>query len=101
MARHAEALPLFGQDEPDIRVLVPRASAVIAEHRFHGKARAFKAFAHLRDGEGAEAQFEAVRDRFAAAALEIALLECCQPAAAILAHRLDERQARAASRAPA
>src|SRR3954447_1315755 len=27
-----ETLPLFGQDDPDIRARVPRAAAVVAEH---------------------------------------------------------------------
>src|SRR5882724_10536632 len=31
----AETLPLFGQDDPDVRALVPRAPTVVAEHGFH------------------------------------------------------------------
>src|ERR1700716_3471717 len=32
-----ETLPLFGQDDPDIRARVPRASAIVAEDGFHCK----------------------------------------------------------------
>src|SRR5204862_6130608 len=33
----SETLPLFGQDDPDIRARVPRASAVVAEPAWHCK----------------------------------------------------------------
>src|SRR6516164_951030 len=93
-----ETLPLFGQDDPDVRALIPRASAVIAEHGFHGKACTFKAPGHLRDRERPEGQFEAMGRGPAAAALEVTLLKRGQRASAILADRLDERQVSASGR---
>src|SRR5215472_1800919 len=48
----SETLPLFGQDDPDIRALIPRLSAVIAKHSFDVKTGAVEPIAHLRHGEG-------------------------------------------------
>src|SRR5215468_2455193 len=53
-----ETLPLFGQDDPDIRALIPWASAVIAEHGFHGKTGMFEPIAHLLDRQRAKRQRE-------------------------------------------
>src|SRR2546430_10303659 len=46
-----ETLPLFGQDDPDIRARIPRASMVVAEHRVDAKTGPFEPCAHLRDGQ--------------------------------------------------
>src|SRR3979409_983746 len=42
----AETVPFFGQDDPDLRALVPRVSAIVAEDAFHLKTRPFEACAH-------------------------------------------------------
>src|SRR5437763_2074917 len=56
-----ETLPLFGQDDPDIRARVPWTSAVVAEHGLHRKPGVFEPSGHLRDREGPERQLEAMR----------------------------------------
>src|SRR5262245_55448350 len=89
-----ETLPLFGQDDPDIRALIPGASAVVAKHGFHGKPRTFEAARHLRDRERPESELEAMGRGPAAAPLEILLFERRQRAPAILPDRLDQRQVR-------
>src|SRR5262249_25484983 len=86
---------LFGQDDPDVRALIPRASAVVAKHGFHGKPRTFEAARHLRDRERPEGELEAMGRGPAAAPLEILLFERRERAPAILPDRLDERQVRA------
>src|SRR5258708_4390662 len=68
-----ETLPLFGQDDPDIRARIPRPSAVVAEDVFHGKTGAFEPFVHLADSERAECQLERMRDGFPATPLDISL----------------------------
>src|SRR5437660_3682172 len=55
-----ETLPLFGQDDPDIRARVPRTSAVVAEHGVDRESGAFEARGHLRNRQRAERQREAV-----------------------------------------
>src|SRR5215468_149148 len=87
-----ETLPLFGQDDPDIRALIPWASAVIAQHGFHGKTGTFEAARHLRDRQRPEGQLEAMGRGPAATPLEVTLLKGGQRATAILANRLDEGQ---------
>src|SRR5215469_8868813 len=44
-----ETLPLFGQDDPDVRARIPGASAVVSEDGFHRKTRTSEAAHHLRD----------------------------------------------------
>src|SRR5215468_4875217 len=46
-----ETLPLFGQDDPDIRARIPRTSVVVAEHGVDAKTSALKACPHLRDAQ--------------------------------------------------
>src|SRR5262245_17130071 len=91
-----ETLPLFGQDDPDIRALVPGASAVVAEHGFHQETRTLEAARHLRDRERPEGELEAMGSGPPAAPLQISLLERRQGTPAVLANRLDEREVRAA-----
>src|SRR5436309_1145785 len=55
-----ETLPLFGQDDPDIRACVPRPAAIVAEHGFHRKSGAFEPRGHLRNRERAKGQLEGV-----------------------------------------
>src|SRR5438105_745954 len=92
----AETIPLFGQDDPDIRALVPRAYAIVAEDAFHLKTRPLEACAHLRNRERPERQLEPVRPRPAASALDVLLFEGRQVAPGILADRFHQRQPRAA-----
>src|SRR5438045_1803722 len=101
MPRHAETLPLFGQEDPDIRALVPRASAVVAEHRIYAKSGAFEPRAQLRNRQRAERELEAMAQLSAAAPLDVFLLECREAAAPILTDRFDERQSRPAFSAAA
>src|ERR1051325_4331257 len=61
----SETLPLFGQDDPDIRARVPGPSAVVAEHVLHRKTGAAKPRRHLPDRQRPERQLEPVRGRFA------------------------------------
>src|SRR5215470_4516762 len=97
----SETLPLFGQDDPDIRALVPRLSAVVAKHGFDAKTGTLEPIAHLLDGEGTETQCETMASLIPPPPLDVFLLERRQPAAAILLHRLDEGQVRPlASAAP-
>src|SRR5256885_5113896 len=93
-----ETLPLFGQDDPDIRTLVPRASAVVAEHGVDCKSGVFEPRAHLRDAQGAKRQLESVRGHFAGAPHVISLFKRREPAPPILTDRFDERQTCAAGR---
>src|SRR5438105_4993675 len=93
-----ETLPLFGQDDPDIRARVPWASAVVAEHGFDCKPGVFEPCGHLRDGQGPERQLESMRGRFARAPHVISLFERRQMTPPILPNRFDERQASAARR---
>src|SRR6478609_887572 len=53
-------LPLFGQDDPDVRARIPGASAVVAEHGFHGKTRPFEAASHLRERQRPKCEVEAM-----------------------------------------
>src|SRR5690349_17376325 len=70
-----ETLPLFGQDDPDIRARVPRASAIVAEDRVDVQTGAFQTRAHLRNRQRAERQREPV-PRFARSApLDVLLLK--------------------------
>src|SRR5215831_4472153 len=91
-----ETLPLFGQDDPDIRARIPGSSAVVAEHGFDRKTRTFEPVGHLRDRQRPKGQLEPMGRGRPTAALEISLLECRQRAPAILADRLNQRQMRAA-----
>src|SRR5215467_12441739 len=43
----SETLPLFGQDDPDIRTLVPRPSAIVADDCIDAKTGVFEPRAHL------------------------------------------------------
>src|SRR5438477_6779697 len=86
-----ETLPLFGQDDPDIRARVPRASTVVAEHGFHGKPGVFEPSGHLRDGERPERQLEAMRGGFSPAPHVISLFERRQMPSPILTDRFDQR----------
>src|SRR3954468_2895527 len=63
-----ETLPLFGQDDPDIRARVPRASAVVAEDVLHRKTGAVEPRRHLSHRQRPERQLEPVRGRFVPAA---------------------------------
>src|SRR4029077_2638793 len=92
----AETLPLFGQDDPDIRARIPRASVVVAEHRVDAKTGPFESRAHLGDGQRAECQLEAMPRLAGSAVLDVLLLERRQMAAAILVHRLHKREMGAA-----
>ena len=76
------------------------SSAVVAEHRFHGKTRAFEAARHLRDRQRPERELEAIGRNPAAPPLEVALLESGQRMPSILMDRLDERQVRSSRRSP-
>src|SRR5258708_4539405 len=87
-----EILPFSRQDDPDIGALVPRTSAIIAEHGIHRKTRARELPRHLRHRERAEVQLEPVLARTRAAALYVGLLERRQAPFAILSDRLDEGQ---------
>src|SRR5262249_12383310 len=90
----SETLPLFGQDDPDIRALVPRLAAIVAKHGFDAKSSALESIAHLLDCEGTETQCETMASLIPPPPLDVLLLERRQPAAAILPHRLDEGQVR-------
>ena len=58
----------FAQDDPHVGALVPRAAAVVAEHRVDREPGALELARHLRHGQRAERQLEAVLARLAAAA---------------------------------
>src|SRR5215472_14101956 len=85
----SETLPLFGQDDPDIRAIVPWLSAVVAKHGFDAKASALEPIAHLRDAECAERQRETMARFTPPAAFDVLLLECRDVTAAILLHGFD------------
>src|SRR5438270_9529303 len=56
----SETLPLFGQDDPDIRARIPWTSAVVAEHRVHSESGPFDPRSHLRNRERAKRQGESM-----------------------------------------
>src|SRR5436190_2885857 len=94
----SETLPLFGQDDPDIRARVPRVSAIVAEHVLHRKTGAAKPRRHLPDRQRPERQIEPVRRRFTVLPYVISLQKRRQMPAAILMDRFDQREAGAAGR---
>src|SRR6185312_7980216 len=94
--RHVKTLPLFGQDDPDIRARIPGPSVIVAEHVFHGKPGALEAGAHLPDAQRAERELETMGRRTRAAALDVPLIEGRQVPPWILTDRFDKLHGRAA-----
>src|SRR5438093_2158111 len=89
-------LHLFREDDPHVGAGVPRPPAVVAEDGVDGEAGAFEMARHLRHGQRAKREIEPVLGGRPAAALDVALLERGQLEPRIVAHRLDEREMRAA-----
>src|SRR5262245_42374899 len=65
---------------------------VVTEGILHGETGAFELPRHFGNRQRAKRQLETVFAQATAAALDVALLERREPAAAVLADRLDERQ---------
>ena len=86
-------LHLFRQEDPDIGARVPGLTAVVAQHGFHAESGPFEPPPHLRDGQRAERQLEAVLRRAAPAAFDVSLIERREAAPRVLPDRFDERQA--------
>src|SRR5580765_6275112 len=92
-----EILPLFREDDPDIRARVPRAPAIVAKHAIDDKPCPIEPVPHPLNRQRPEGQLETVLRRPALAPFHVALRERGQPAGAILANRLDEREIYASS----
>src|SRR6185503_9105319 len=94
-------LPLFREDDPDIRARVPWAPAVVAEHAIDGKPGAIEPLPHFLNRQRSKGQLETVLGRPPQAPFHITLRERRQPSGAILVNRLDEREVNASSSRPA
>src|ERR1700730_9993167 len=91
-------LRLFREDDPDIGTLVPGAPPVVAEHRLDRKSRRLQTLCHLPNGQRAERQLEAMLGHSLVRALDVPLFKDREPAASVLANRLDQGQVRSARR---
>src|SRR4029078_13662239 len=100
-ARDCRPLPAPRQQHPDVGAQVPRAAEVVAEHRVDDEAGALEARRHLRHGQRAESELEAVLAPLPPAPRGVALIEDRQPPDAILANGLDQLDARVAPPHPA
>src|SRR5581483_1770983 len=76
-------LHLFGHDYPHIRARVPGPAAVVAQDRFDRKSGSFESPGHVPDRQRPECQHEAVLGFSPAAADDVGLIECRQPAARV------------------
>src|SRR5438094_5459397 len=83
------------QDDPDVRAIVPRTPAIIAQHGLDRETRARQLTLHIVDRDRAKDQRESFLREPAAAPLHVALVERRQAAGAIVTHRFDQRDLRA------
>src|SRR5256885_8412003 len=78
-------LPLFREDDPDIRARVPRTPTIVAKHAIDDKPRSIEPVPHPLNRQRPKGQLETVLRRPPLAAFHVPLHECRQPAGAILA----------------